>query len=120
MNYLKLAGCVSLPYVGGILGSPITSKNMTWYRSLKHPKFSPPAWVFGPAWGCLYGSMGVASYLVLREIDNGANVALPLAVYGGHLLLNWSWTPVFFGLKKLKTVRPYLLIFTLFSSRQLY
>ncbi|BHF82134.1 hypothetical protein SprV_0802527100 [Sparganum proliferum] len=46
--------------------------------------------------------MGVASYLVIKEADR-QDIWLPLAVYGANLLLNWSWTPVFFGLHRLKT-----------------
>ena len=120
MTYLKLAGCVGLPYVGGILGSSIVAKNLDWYRALKHPKLSPPPWLLCPVWSCLYGTMGIASYLVLREADNGVNVRIPLAVYGVHLLFNWSWAPVFFGLHKLKTVRSYCFIISfiyLFPSR---
>lgn len=119
MDCLKLAGCVALPYTGFILGSSLPLKNISWESSLKHPRFRPPAWVFAPVWTCLYGSMGIASYLVLREIDNGANVALPLSVYGAHLLVNWSWAPVYYKLHMLKAVRTLVLVY-LFSSRPLY
>lgn len=97
-------GCLTLPYIGGSLGGSITTKNMDWYKSLKKPYFSPPPWVFGPAWAFLYGSMGLASLYIVNAGDAGADVTLPLLVYGIQLLLNWSWTPVYFGLKKFKTV----------------
>ncbi|VDO02267.1 unnamed protein product [Rodentolepis nana] len=98
----RAAGCVGLPFIGGILGRPITKNNMEWYKSLNKPFLSPPSWVFAPAWSLLYGSMGLASLYVLQATDKGADVTLPLCVYGSQLLLNWSWTPIYFGLKNFK------------------
>lgn len=101
---VRAVGCIGLPYVGGFLGSVVVFKNMEWYQSLKKPYLAPPAWVFPPAWSILYGCMGLASLYVLREADNGIDVDLALWVYGVHLLLNWSWTSIFFGLKSFKGV----------------
>lgn len=101
---VRAVACISLPYFGGFIGALPVSKDMEWYKSLKKPFLSPPAWVFGPAWSILYGSMGLASLYVLREADNGADVVLPLSVYGGQLLLNWSWTSIYFKLKNFKAV----------------
>lgn len=92
------------PYIGGLLSRPVVERNMRWYDSLKHPQFSPPKWVFGPVWAALYGSMGAASYLVWRDSATPEQALAPLAVYGSHLLLNWSWTTVFFGRHNMKLV----------------
>ncbi|BHF82143.1 hypothetical protein SprV_0802528000 [Sparganum proliferum] len=102
MQYGTLAACVVTPYIGGFLGSPIVKRNMEWYRSLKRPPHAPPEWIFVPAWSILYGCMGTASYLVIREAGQ-QDVRFPIAVYGANLLLNFSWTPVFFGMHRLKT-----------------
>ncbi|VEL42863.1 unnamed protein product, partial [Protopolystoma xenopodis] len=103
-NYLAPILFVSTPYIGGVWGSLVTKSQMKWYDSLKKPKFTPPKWLFGPMWTLLYGCMGTASYLVWRDAPSG-QAKLPLAIYGIHLLLNWSWSHVFFGAHKLKTVR---------------
>ncbi|KAL5970733.1 Translocator protein [Taenia solium] len=103
MDLLQLGVCVGFPYIGSIVGSSVIIRNLEWYKTLKKPKCTPPAWVFGPIWGILYGSVGLASFFLLHEAKPDASTALPLAVYFIHLLLNWSWPYVFFGLHKLKT-----------------
>ncbi|KAM3957272.1 translocator protein [Aphomia sociella] len=103
-------GSVILPNIGGIangiyFAGQICKKGEqnTWYDNLKKPKWIAPKCVFGPTWAVLYSSMGYASYLVWEECaDNTERAILPLSLYGGQLLLNWSWTPIFFGLKDLK------------------
>eukprot|EP00803_Ostreobium_quekettii_P005793 evm.model.scf_236.6 EVM.evm.TU.scf_236.6 scf_236:91748-94385(+) len=44
--------------------------------------------------------MGIASWLVWRKGGFAAQ-ALPLGLYGIHLLANYAWTPLFFGAHKL-------------------
>ncbi|VDL37939.1 unnamed protein product [Hymenolepis diminuta] len=110
---VRAVGCIGLPYLGGILGGPIVTRNMEWYKSLNKPFLSPPNWVFAPAWSFFYGTMGLASLYVLQAADEGADVTLPLCVYGSQLLLNWSWTPIYFGLKKFNTSIAVILATTL-------
>ncbi|KAF7241641.1 hypothetical protein EG68_10847 [Paragonimus skrjabini miyazakii] len=99
MDYRAIPFIVT-PFIGSLNAAPIVQRNMGWYDSLKRPSFAPPKWVFGPLWSAMYATMGTASYLVWRDADLG-QARLPLAVYGAHLLLNWSWTPVFFGAHKI-------------------
>ncbi|VDM30509.1 unnamed protein product [Hydatigera taeniaeformis] len=103
MDLLQLVVCVGFPYIGSIVGSSVIAKNLEWYKTLTKPEFTPPAWVFGPIWGIIYGSIGLASFFFLHEAKSDANLVLPLATYFVHLLLNWSWPYVFFGLHKLKS-----------------
>ena len=76
----------------------------TWYDSLSKSPLNPPSWVFGPAWTLLYCLMGVASYRVLATFDQGSTPESVTAViiYLLQLLLNASWTPVFFGAQRPK------------------
>ncbi len=68
-----------------------------WYAQLNKPAWNPPAWVFGPVWTALYVMMAVAAWLVWKR---GGFVAQrrPLALFLAQLMLNASWTPLFFGL----------------------
>ncbi|XP_062607543.1 translocator protein-like [Saccostrea cucullata] len=102
-EYLKPAAAIALPYVGAAFGSLISRRNIsTWYENIKRPSWRPPNYLFGPVWTALYGGMGYASYLVWK--DGGGfqgDAALPLALYGTQLALNWAWTPIFFGAHRL-------------------
>ena len=102
---IPLAGSIALPFATGFLGSFLTKKNIdTWYKHLKKPWFSPPNWIFAPVWSLLYVGMGTASYLVWNQGGFSAQ-ALPLAAYGVQLALNATWSPLFFGAKRMDLVR---------------
>lgn len=55
-----------------------------WYRSLRKPFFTPPPFVFSIVWPILYMLLAVLF------------VAHPSWLFVGHLVLNLSWSPVFF------------------------
>jgi len=67
-----------------------------WFASLRKPALMPPAWVFPVAWTTLYALMGVALARVLAQPSPRRRRAIIL--FGIQLLLNLSWSPIFFGL----------------------
>ncbi|MBI2315069.1 tryptophan-rich sensory protein [Candidatus Daviesbacteria bacterium] len=83
----------------GIAATPFTlSAIQTWYQTLNKPSFSPPNWVFGPAWTILYFLMGVAAYLVwIKGLEKKA-VKNALAFFIAQLVFNFLWSILFFGL----------------------
>lgn len=84
----------------GILGTPFTLAAIpTWYTNLNKPFFSPPSWIFGPAWAILYFLMGVAIYLVLKRGWEKRAVKGAVVFFLAQLSLNFIWSPIFFGLK---------------------
>ena len=66
------------------------------------PVATPPRFVFPLVWSTLYGCMGYASYLVYTEGGGfeDPRTRFALGLYGVKLLVNWSFTPVFFGMKR--------------------
>jgi tryptophan-rich sensory protein len=66
---------------------------------LDKPGFTPPAWVFGPAWTLLYVLLGISAWLVWRQRLQNSDVKMALLAYFVQLGLNFLWSPFFFGLR---------------------
>ncbi len=81
----------------GVLGSLFSGPG-SWYQSLRKPFFTPPGWLFGPAWVGLYAMMGVSVALVFRQRRANSLARGALAAFIVQLVLNAAWSPVFFGL----------------------
>ncbi len=69
-----------------------------WYFGLKKPWWTPPNWLFPVAWSTLYICMAVAATRVATLPDSGQ----ALAFFAVQIALNTLWTPVFFGLHRLR------------------
>lgn len=69
-----------------------------WYSQLHKPSFTPPSWLFAPVWTTLYVMIAVAAYLVWKRRNDGLNYTRAAIVYFFQLLLNFSWSIVFFGM----------------------
>lgn len=69
-----------------------------WYRALKKPSWTPPDWVFPVTWTVLYVCMALAGAIVAGKPDNG----IAMAFWALQIAFNGLWTPVFFGLRKIK------------------
>lgn len=83
----------------GVLGSLFSISAIgDWYQFLNKPAFSPPNWVFGPAWTVLYLLMGIALYLVWARQTDSKVPKLAFAVFYVQLALNAVWPIIFFGL----------------------
>ncbi|KAM4748633.1 translocator protein-like [Rhinophrynus dorsalis] len=102
-SWVPAVSLTLLPHVGGILGGLITSKEVkTWYMTLVVPSWQPPNWIFALVWTVLYTSMGYGSYLIYRELGGlNEDSMVPLGLYSGQLVLNWAWSPIFFGAHKI-------------------
>jgi benzodiazapine receptor len=70
----------------------------TWYRNLNTPVWTPPDWLFPVAWMVIYVCMAYAGARAAILPDNGVAMAL----WSLQIALNALWTPVFFGLRRIK------------------
>jgi tryptophan-rich sensory protein len=104
----QLIGAIFICQLAGVIGSVFTTPSITnysstsdlsWYAQLIKPSLNPPAWIFGPVWVTLFTLMGVALFLVWRTGLQRQDVRRALALFVGQLLLNISWSIIFFGLR---------------------
>ncbi|MEO1328376.1 MAG: TspO/MBR family protein [Pseudomonadota bacterium] len=72
-----------------------------WYETLDKPDWRPPNWAFGPVWMVLYVCIAVAGWRVWSAVGfSGAPLAF--AVYALNLVLNFLWSYLFFGLRRMR------------------
>ena len=69
-----------------------------WYRALSKPSWTPPDWVFPVAWTVLYLSSAVAA----ARVAPLEGAAYGMAFWAMQIAFNTLWTPVFFGLRRIR------------------
>ncbi len=86
----------------------------SWYRELIKPETQPPGWVFGVVWPILYFMTGLAFSMILHARGAvGRSVAIGLFLM--QLVLNYLWSPLFFGQHKVTTALYLLIVIFLLS-----
>jgi tryptophan-rich sensory protein len=94
-----LIGTVILSLSAGAVGSIATAANVTgWYQTINKPWFTPPGWLFGPAWTTLYILMGISLFLILREGWERRDVRIATGIFALQLFVNALWSFLFFGI----------------------
>jgi translocator protein len=93
---------VFLVFLGSCMGAAATGAMFSpgdWYDDLAKPRWTPPDWVFPAAWTTLYLLIALAATRVAAlPGDNG----LALAFWSLQIVMNALWSPVFFGLKRIR------------------
>ena len=87
-----LAACMGAGATGAAF------KPGAWYQSLDKPSWTPPDWAFPVVWTTLYIFMAVAGARAALLPDN----SLAMAFWALQIALNCLWTPVFFGLHRIR------------------
>ena len=96
----KLIASIIACQLAGVIGSVFTTPAIpTWYAALAKPAFTPPSWLFAPAWITLYLLMGISASLVWRVGLDQKQVRTALILFLVQLVLNALWSVAFFGLQ---------------------
>ena len=98
LSWLALAGFLAATFAAATTGSLF--RPGPWYRTLRKPGWTPPDRLFPVAWTVLYIAMAVAAWRVALA---GGPLSRPgLAFWSCQLVLNALWSPVVFGLNRLR------------------
>lgn len=87
-----LAACAAAAATGAMI------QPGDWYDSLEKPSWNPPKWMFPVVWTTLYFFM---SYSAMRVALAGVG-AQAMAFWALQIALNTLWTPIFFGLHRMR------------------
>lgn len=93
-----------------------------WYYSLNQPPLTPPAAVFPVVWTILY-TMIFVSLVLFITTRTGKSKFFGYIWFWGQLILNFIWTPIFFGLHKISAALIVLLVMdvlVLFNIKEFY
>ena len=93
---ISLIVCQCAGIIGAIFTTPAIS---TWYVTLQKPVFTPPNWLFAPAWITLYLLMGIAASIIWAKGLSDRKTRLALIIFLIQLALNVLWSVIFFGLE---------------------
>ncbi|AGA65192.1 Tryptophan-rich sensory protein [Liberibacter crescens BT-1] len=77
-----------------------------WYISLNKAPFNPPNWVFGPIWTVLYILIAIAG---IRTYEK-SGLSLSFGLWILQMVLNFTWSPIFFGMHNPKMALSIILI----------
>ncbi len=96
INY-KLITSILVPLlVGGVSSFFTIDAIKGWYTTLNKPFFTPPNWLFGPAWTTLYILMGISFYLVWSNKVKTKYTHKAYLFFAIQLILNFFWSIIFF------------------------
>ena len=97
---LPYAVAISIPITVGLISASLTKDNMKVYTELNSPPLSPPATLFPIVWTILYVLMGISSAMNYISRDKNPDAAKKgLVWYGASLVLNFSWSIIFFNMQ---------------------
>ncbi|WP_019954353.1 tryptophan-rich sensory protein TspO [Yoonia vestfoldensis] len=100
MDYLLFLLFLAATFAAGSTGALFPTG--AWYKSLNKPTWVPPNWLFPVAWTSIYLLISFAGARVAVIDGNG----YAMAFWAIQIAFNALWTPVFFGLRRLKGSIP--------------
>ena len=88
-------------------------QNTEWFNSLNKPLLNPPSEIFTPVWIFLYITIGLSLLLFLKDGFNKTKI-IPIVFFSIQLLLNFIWSPIFFGMQNIRLAMIVIVLMWLF------
>ena len=83
-----------------LLAGGLTTKIDSWYRDLRKPAWTPPNWLFGPAWTLILGLAAVSGVRAWTGAELPESHAWIALTFGANAVFHLIWSPLFFRLKR--------------------
>lgn len=96
MDYLLFTIFLSTCFGAGTTGAMFPTGD--WYLRLNKPSWTPPNWAFPVIWTSIYVLISFAAARVAGI--EGSSYAM--AFWAAQIAFNALWTPMFFGLRRMK------------------
>ena len=93
-QYHLLIWISAMLFISLTIGNITKSSVNDWYVVLNKSILTPPSYMFGVVWSILYIMIASSGWLIWQKKEHGFVKSLFLL----QILLNWLWTPLFFGL----------------------
>jgi tryptophan-rich sensory protein len=90
-----------------------------WYKALNKPAFTPPSTYFPIAWGILYTLMAI-SFIIILSKPHSANKYIAVNLFLFQLILNFTWSYVFFEIKSISFALIDLIFLFIFLCLTIY
>lgn len=95
-DYISLIMWIAvLVLIGSLIGFLTKTEVTTWYSTLNRSSLTPPNYVFPIVWTLLYSMIAACGWIIWRA-SSLPKLMLIKCLYVIQLILNWSWTPLFF------------------------
>ena len=95
-KFLSFTLFLTITFSASFIGRLTTlSSKEPWYSQLEKSNFNPPDWIFAPVWTTLYLMMTLAIWIFWHSKNRDINT---IYIYFIHILLNTTWSIVFFAM----------------------
>jgi len=99
-KFFRLLAFILVSELSGFIGTLFTTPSIpTWYAFLNKPAFTPPNWLFAPAWTILYLLMGISVFLIWEKKSESKEKKTAIQIFFIQLAANMVWSIIFFGLQ---------------------
>ena len=96
-DYISLVIWIaSFLLMGSFIGSLTQNGVNSWYSTLNRSPLTPPNYLFGVVWSILYAMIAISGWIIWRSKAHLSELKRIKGLYISQLILNWSWSPIFF------------------------